>query len=101
MSTPPKRPGFRDVANRALKAAGQPPMARKSSVVGSGPGGLKINRNIRDRAKAKRDARARKKAEYLATLPKSRFKRILFRLNPKRAARYWFSREGAIMALKI
>jgi len=34
-------------------------------------------------------------------MPKSRLKRILFRLHPKHLAAYWFSRDGAIMALKI
>ncbi|MCA9348750.1 penicillin-binding protein [Candidatus Saccharibacteria bacterium] len=51
--------------------------------------------------KTKKDARARKKAEYLATLPKGRVKRFLYRLHPKRVIKYWFSRQGAIMALKL
>lgn len=43
----------------------------------------------------------RRKAEYLATLPKHPVKRIMYRLHPKRFWAYWFSREGGIMALKI
>jgi membrane peptidoglycan carboxypeptidase len=34
-------------------------------------------------------------------LPKSRLKRIAWRLRPKHLAEYWFSRDGGIMALKI
>ena len=38
------------------------------------------------------------KAEYLSTLPKDRWKRLAYRLHPKRVAQYWFSREGGIMS---
>lgn len=62
---------------------------------------IKLNRSLSDRRKARKAARAADKASYLATLPKDRFKRLLFRLQPKRLANYWFSREGGIMALKI
>jgi penicillin-binding protein 1A len=49
----------------------------------------------------RRDAKARRRAAYLSRMPKNRWKRILFRLKPRELARYWFSRDGAIMALKI
>ncbi len=62
---------------------------------------FKVHRSITDRLKARRDARAKRKAAYLSTLPKNRIKRILYRLHPKRMAKYWFSREGGIMALKL
>ncbi|MDB5170977.1 MAG: hypothetical protein JWO35_671, partial [Candidatus Saccharibacteria bacterium] len=62
---------------------------------------LKINRSISDRNKARKASRAAEKATYLSTLPKDRFKRVLYRLHPKRVANYWFSRQGGIMALKI
>ncbi|HZL07830.1 MAG TPA: transglycosylase domain-containing protein [Candidatus Dormibacteraeota bacterium] len=62
---------------------------------------IKLNRSLSDRVKARKAARSADKAAYLATLPKDRFHRILFRLHPKRVARYWFSRQGGIMALKI
>lgn len=62
---------------------------------------LKLNRNFSDRRKANKDERAAKKALYLSTLPKNRWKRMAYRMHPKRVAAYWFSREGAIMALKI
>ncbi|HEX5743917.1 MAG TPA: transglycosylase domain-containing protein, partial [Candidatus Saccharimonadales bacterium] len=54
-----------------------------------------------DRARARRAARRAEKAAYLSTLPKERFKRLAYRMQPKRVAQYWFSREGGIMALKI
>ncbi len=62
---------------------------------------IKLNRSLGERLKAGREARARRKAAYLATLPKDRFKRILYRMKPRELARYWFSRDGGIMALKI
>lgn len=62
---------------------------------------IKLNRSLSERVRAKREAKARKRAAYLSSLPKERWKRILYRLHPKRVIKYWFSREGAIMALKI
>ncbi len=62
---------------------------------------IKLNRSISDKLKARKDSRAVKKAKRLSGMPKSRVKRFFFRLQPKRLAKYWFSREGAIMALKI
>ena len=62
---------------------------------------IKLNRSLTDRIRARKDERARKRAAYLSTLPKNRWKRILYRLHPKRVAKYWFSREGGIMALKL
>ncbi|HUC89209.1 MAG TPA: transglycosylase domain-containing protein [Patescibacteria group bacterium] len=62
---------------------------------------IKLNRSIGERIKANKDAKARRRATYLSTLPKNRFKRILYRLHPKRVFHYWFSRQGGIMALKI
>lgn len=62
---------------------------------------IKLHRSLGERLKARRDAKARRRAAYLSTLPKNRFKRILYRLHPKRQFKYWFSRDGAIMALKV
>lgn len=62
---------------------------------------VRLNSSLSDRRKAKTQARAAARAEYLSTLPKERVKRLLYRLQPKRVAEYWFSREGAIMALKL
>ena len=57
--------------------------------------------NLTRGRKTKKDAAARKKAEYLASLPKHPVKRLLYRLHPKRVAGYWFSKKGGFMALKI
>ena len=57
--------------------------------------------NLATKKRTKADAKSRKKAEFLATLPKSKIKRIAHHLHPKRFVKYWFSRQGAIMALKI
>jgi len=57
--------------------------------------------NLSHARRTKKDRLARRKAEYLATLPKHPIKRTLYRLHPKRVAKYWFSRQGAFMALKI
>lgn len=62
---------------------------------------LSVYANLSNRRKANKDAAARRKAEYLASLPKHPVKRLLYRLHPKRFFAYWFSRQGAIMALKI
>lgn len=62
---------------------------------------IKIHRNIAERIRAQRDAAQRRKALRLAGLPKSPIKRFFFRMHPKRLYKYWFSREGGIMALKI
>lgn len=62
---------------------------------------IKLNRSLVGRIQARKDARLRKKASYLASLPKGRFQRALHRLHPKRQFKYWFSREGGIMALKV
>ncbi|HSX32263.1 MAG TPA: hypothetical protein VLF43_03310, partial [Candidatus Saccharimonadales bacterium] len=62
---------------------------------------IKLNQSLTERIKASRDAKARRRAAYLSTLPKNRFKRMLYRMHPKRVAQFWFSRDGAIMALKI
>lgn len=63
--------------------------------------GLSVYSNLAARRKTKADAKSRRKAEYLASLPKQPLKRLLYRLHPKRVFKYWFSREGAIMALKL
>ena len=62
---------------------------------------IKVNRTMSDRLKSRKQSAVNDKAAYLSTLPKDRFRRILYRLHPKRVAAYWFSREGGVMALKI
>ncbi len=62
---------------------------------------MSVYSNLTRGRKTKKEAEARKKAEYLASLPKHPVKRLLYRLHPKRVARYWFSKKGAFMALKV
>lgn len=62
---------------------------------------LSVYSNLVNKHKTKKDTQSRKKAEYLATLPKHPVKRFFYRLHPKRFFAYWFSKEGGIMALKI
>src|SRR5581483_5482088 len=62
---------------------------------------IKVNRTLSERMKAGREAKAQRKAAYLSTLPKEPWKRLLYRMHPKRLYTYWFSRDGAIMALKV
>ncbi len=62
---------------------------------------LSVYSNLSHRRKTKKDAESRKRAQYLASLPKSPVKRFIYRMHPKRVFAYWFSKRGAIMALKI
>jgi penicillin-binding protein 1A len=62
---------------------------------------IKAHRSFTERFRASKDAKARRRAAYLSSLPKNKFHRILYRMHPKRLAAYWFSRQGAMMALKI
>ncbi len=47
---------------------------------------LKLNRNFSDRNKADKSQRAADRALYLSTLPKNRWKRLAYRMHPKRVA---------------
>jgi membrane peptidoglycan carboxypeptidase len=62
---------------------------------------LNVYANLNNRRRSNKDYNSRRKAEYLATLPKHPVKRFAYRLHPKRFFAYWFSREGGIMALKV
>ncbi len=62
---------------------------------------FKIHRNLTERWVARRDATEARRAERKAGLPKSRIKRFFYHFAPGRMYRYWFSRDGGIMALKI
>lgn len=61
---------------------------------------ISVYSNLATKRRTKKDAKARKKAEYLATLPKHPVKRILYRLHPKRMAAFWFSKKGLFTILK-
>lgn len=62
---------------------------------------LNVYSNLAHKRKTKKDAAHRRKAEYLATLPKHPVARTLARMHPKRVAGYWFSKKGGMMLLKI
>lgn len=56
---------------------------------------------IAHKRRAKKDARARTRAQYLASLPKHPVKRFFYRLHPKRVFAFWFSRRGFLFTLNI
>ncbi len=62
---------------------------------------LSVYSNLAHKRRTKKDLKARKKAEYLATLPKHPLKRLLYRMHPTRVYHYWFSKKGALMLAKI
>lgn len=62
---------------------------------------MNVYSNLTRKRRTKKDANSRKKAEYLASLPKDPILRFFYRLHPKRVYHYWVSKKGAIMALKI
>ncbi|HEX5447798.1 MAG TPA: transglycosylase domain-containing protein, partial [Candidatus Saccharimonadales bacterium] len=82
MKKPQRRPSGRPVTTRSGKV-------------------LKVNRSLGERYVGMKQAKALRKVNRLRGLPKSRLKRLFWRLKPSRLAAYWFSRDGAIMALKI
>ncbi len=57
--------------------------------------------NHREKRKAKKELAARRRAEYLATLPKEPVKRFFARLHPKRVFKWWFSWRGQKAILKF
>ncbi len=61
---------------------------------------VSVYSNLATKRRTKKDTKARKKAEYLATLPKHPVKRLLYRLHPKRVAKFWFSKQGLFTLLK-
>ncbi len=61
---------------------------------------ISVYSNLATKRRTKKDAKARLKAEYLATLPKHPVKRLLYRLHPKRVAKFWFSKQGLFTLLK-
>ena len=62
---------------------------------------LSVYSNLSQKRKVKKDTDSRRRAEYLATLPKHPVKRFFYRMHPKRFWAYWFSKRGMIMAAKI
>jgi len=80
-----------------------PPAGRKAGNTFTTKSGqtIKLNRSLGEKMHARREAFARRRAERLAGLPKSRLKRAVYLMHPKRMYKYWFSREGGLMALKV
>ncbi|HSX18025.1 MAG TPA: transglycosylase domain-containing protein [Candidatus Saccharimonadales bacterium] len=62
---------------------------------------LKVNRSMGERFTHMKEAKTLRKLQRMRGLPKSRLKRLAWRMHPKRLAEYWLSRDGGIMALKI
>ncbi len=62
---------------------------------------IKVNKSLKDKSKARRDAKLLRKAERNKNLPKGRFKRQLYKLHPKRLYAFWFSKDGILAGLKI
>lgn len=67
----------------------------------SKPRKLSVYSNLTKQRKVKKDAEAKRRAEYLASLPKHPVKRLFYRLHPKRFWGYWFSKRGLLMAVKL
>jgi penicillin-binding protein 1A len=62
---------------------------------------VKVHRTMTEKWVNRKDAKDQRRAQRLVGLPKGRFKRLLFHLQPKRIFHYWFSRDGVITALKL
>lgn len=62
---------------------------------------VRVYSNLARKHQTKKDSATRKKAEYLAGLPKHPVKRLIYRMHPKRVIGFWFSRRGAIAAIKL
>lgn len=62
---------------------------------------LSVYSNLSHAHRTRKDAAARKHAQYLASLPKNPVKRIFYRMHPKRVIAYCFSVRGLVKALKI
>lgn len=90
-----KRPGKQRARRPAASANSKKFVTTRKGTV------LKVHRSVGEKWSGMRAAKSRRKVERLRGLPKSRIKRIVWRLHPKRLAAYWFSRDGAIMALKL
>lgn len=76
-------------------------MAKAKTTKSSTSRKLNVYANLSTKRKVKKDSETRRRAEYLATLPKHPVKRFVYRMHPKRFWAYWFSKRGVIMALKV
>lgn len=90
--------------NRDYDLSGKRPRSRRlkgNKFVTKSGKTIKVHRTIVEKSKARKEAKAIRKAERMRGLPKSRLKRILFRMHPKRVIKFWFSRDGLVTGLKI
>lgn len=62
---------------------------------------VSVYSNLARKRKIRKDTASRKRAEYLATLPKHPVKRIIYRMHPKRVAGFWFSKRGLMLTIKL
>jgi len=62
---------------------------------------LSLYSNLSNSRKNRSETDVRKHARYLASLPKNPIKRFFYRLSPKHLKEYWFTKHGAMQALKI
>lgn len=62
---------------------------------------LSVYSNLSHTRKAKKDALAKKNAQYLASLPKHPVKRFIHKMGPRHFAHTWLNKQGALRALKI
>ena len=67
----------------------------------SGKSGMSLYSNLAYKRRVREDARARKKAEELAKLPKNPILRFFARLRPDRVLKAIFSKRGLLTILKI
>ena len=84
--------------NKAAKIK-KPTLKKKQSKT-SKSSGMSLYSNLAYKRRVREDARARKKAEELAKLPKNPILRFFARLRPDRVLRAWFSKEGQLFILK-
>ncbi len=82
-------------------SSGRRARVNKSKYVTKSGKTIKIRRSLRDHLAARQDSKLARKALAMHSLPKGKVKRFFARLHPKRMYHYWFSRQGAVMALKI
>ncbi|MBQ6409848.1 transglycosylase domain-containing protein [Candidatus Saccharibacteria bacterium] len=88
------------VGKTAKKTSSKKDMPKKVKTIGRRRK-LNLYSNLTTKHKAKKDANQRRRAEYLATLPKDPWKRFWARLHPKRVFKWWFSWRGQKTILKV
>jgi membrane peptidoglycan carboxypeptidase len=93
------KPSVKDIKKPTLLARIKLPTSKKSKTQRRQD--VRLHQHLLERFKTKKEMRLRKRAEYLATLPKGRLNKLLYILHPKRVARYVFSRDGLIMGMRI